>query len=106
MCEGYGNRSVCVCICLCVSVTVLAATYLVYMSKVRWYTVSCRLLKICTCIMWTSLKMFCLGDMASFACHDDWRLGSFLTKNTAKVLDMITNCIVYEQLTRNDNYLN
>ena len=42
--------------CVCVSVTALVATYLVYMSKVRQHTVSCRLLKIC--IVWTSLKMF------------------------------------------------
>ena len=33
----------CVCVCVCVSVTTLAATYLVYMSKVRRYTISCRL---------------------------------------------------------------
>ena len=32
--------------CVSVSATVLVATYLVYMSKVRRYTVSCRLLKI------------------------------------------------------------
>ena len=34
---------------VCASVTMLAATYLVYMSKVRRYTlsVSCGLLKIC-----------------------------------------------------------
>ena len=44
------------------SVTVLAATYLVCMSKVRRHKVPCRLLK--TCIVWTSLKMFCSGDMA------------------------------------------
>ena len=41
--EGYDSRFVCVCVCVCVcvsvclsvSVTMLAATYLVYMSKVR-----------------------------------------------------------------------
>ena len=69
--EGYGTRFVCV--CKHVSVTVLAATYLVniiiIMSKVRQYTVSCRLLKIH--IVWTLLKTFRLGDMVSFACHDD-----------------------------------
>ena len=32
---------------VCLSVTALAAMYLVYMSKVMQYTVSCRLLKIC-----------------------------------------------------------
>ena len=56
--KGYGSRFVCVCL----SVTALAATYLVCMSKVRHHRVPCRLLKIC--IVWTSLKMFCLGDMA------------------------------------------
>ena len=57
-------------LCVCVSVTVLAATYLVvYVSKVRQYTVSRRLLKIY--IMWTLLKMFCSGDMVLFAYHDD-----------------------------------
>ena len=29
-----------------------------------------RLLKVC--IMWTLLKTIRLGDMALFACHDDW----------------------------------
>ena len=37
--EGYGSRSVCVCVCVCVSVclsaTTLAATHLVYTSKMR-----------------------------------------------------------------------
>ena len=68
----------CVCVSVCLSVTALAATYLVYMSKVRWYTVSCRLLKIC--IVWTSLKTFYSGDMASFACHDDRVTQLFLDK--------------------------
>ena len=86
------------------SVTVLAATYLVYESKTRWHTVSCRLLKVC--IVWTSLKSFCLGDMASFACHDDQRLRSFSTKNTPMVLDTIINGTVYEPLARIDDYLN
>ena len=78
--EGYGSHSVCLSVGLCVylSVTTLAATYLVYMSKVRRHSVSCRLLKIC--IVWTSLKTFCSGDMALFACHDDRRLGPFSTK--------------------------
>ena len=100
--RGYGNRSVCVSMCL--SVTALAATYLVDMSKVRHYTVSCRLLKIC--ILWTSLKMFHSGDMAPFACHDDQRLGSFSTKITQIVLDTIINGTVYEPLARSNNYLN
>ena len=64
----------------------------------------CRLLKIC--IVWTSLKMFCLGDMASFACHHDWQLGSFLIKSTAIVFDTIINGIVYEPLATSDNYQN
>ena len=59
-----------ICVCVCVSVTTLAATYLVYVSKVKRNTVSCRLLKVC--VMRTSLKMFCSGDVALLACHDDW----------------------------------
>ena len=86
------------------SLTVLAATYLVYMSKVWRYTVSCRLLKIC--IVWTSLKTFCSGDIMLFACHDDQRLGSFSTKNTPMALDMITTGIVYEPLATSDDCLN
>ena len=95
--ESYGSR-------VCVSVTALAAIYLVYTSKMWRHTVSCRLLKIC--IMWTSLKTFCLRDMASFACHNGWRLGSFWTKNTPMVLDTIRNGIVYEPLARSDINLN
>ena len=55
---------VCVCVCLsvCLSATTLAATYLVYMSKVRHHRIPCRLLIIC--VVWTSLKMFCSEDMA------------------------------------------
>ena len=106
--EGYGNRSVYVyvyvCVLVCLSVTTLVATYLVYMSKVRRHIVSCRFLKIC--IVWTSLKMFCSEDMASFACHNDRRLGSFSTKSTVIVLDTTTNGTVYELLARCDNYLN
>ena len=48
--EGYGSCS------MSLSVTTLAVTYLVYMSKVRQYVVSCRLLNVC--IVWTSLKHF------------------------------------------------
>ena len=47
-----------------------------------------------------------LGDMALFASHNDWQLGSFLTKNIPMVLDTITNGIVYESLARSDDYLN
>ena len=89
---------------MCLSVTALAATYLVYISKVRRYTVSCRLLKIC--FVWTSLKTFRSGDMASFACHDDRLLSSFSTKSTPIVLDTITNGTAYEPLARSDDYLN
>ena len=46
--EGYSSHFVCVSVCP--SVTTLAATYLVYTSKVRYYTVSCRLLKILYCV--------------------------------------------------------
>ena len=56
----------CVCVFMCVSITALVATYLVYVSKVRQYTVSCRI-----CIVWTSLKTFHLEDMALFTCHND-----------------------------------
>ena len=89
---------------MCVSVTVLAATYLVYMPIVRRYTVSCRLLKVH--IVWTLLKTFYLGNMASFACHDERRLCSFLTKNPPMLLDVIINGLVYEALPRSDDYLN
>ena len=89
---------------MCLSVTALAAAYLVFMSKVRRYRVSCRLLQIR--IAWTSLKTLRSGDMASFACHDDRRLGSFSTKNTPMVLDTIRNGTVYEPLGRSNDYLN
>ena len=59
------------------SVTALAASYLLYMSKVRRYTVSRKLLK--TCISWTSLKMIPSRDTVSFAHLDDW-LRLFLDK--------------------------
>ena len=55
------------------------------------------------CIVWTSLKSFCLGDMLSFACHDYQRLSSFLTKNTPMLLEVIINGLVYESLARSDN---
>ena len=93
-----------VCLSVCVSVTTLAATYLVNMSKVRQYTVSCGLLQIC--IVWTSLKTFCSGDMAPFAYHNDQRLGSFSIKNTPMVLDTIRNGTVHEPLGRSNDYLN
>ena len=68
----------CVSVSVYLSVTVLPATYLVYVSKVRQHTVSCRLLKIC--IVWTLLKTFRSGDMAIFACHDDLATRLFLDK--------------------------
>ena len=89
------------CLSVCLSVIALPATYMVYVSKVRRHTVSCRLLKIC--IMWTLLKTFHSGDMAIFSCHDDWRLGSFSTKNTPMVLNTIRNGIVYGPLARSDD---
>ena len=80
--EGYSTWFVCESVseCVCLFATTLVATYLVYMSKVWRYTVSCRLLKMC--IVWTSLKTLCSGGVALFGCHDDRRLGSFSTKNT------------------------
>ena len=65
--------------------------------------VPCRLLKIW--IMSTSLKTFCLGDMASFACHDDRGTWLSIDKNMVTVLDTITNDLVYEPLARNGEYL-
>ena len=106
--EGYNSRMgvhVCVCVCLsvCLFDTIVVATYLVYMSKVRRHTVSCRLEKLS--MVWTSLKMFSSGDMALFASHDDRQLSSFLDKNTPMVLDTTRNGIVYEPLARSDDYL-
>ena len=72
----------------------LAATYLVYMSKVRCHVVSRRLLK--PCIVWTLLKTFRLGDMVLFAALSQQKI-------TSMVLDTITNGIVYEPLAKNDN---
>ena len=37
--EDYGSRSVCECECVCLSVTSLAATCLIYMSKMRHHRV-------------------------------------------------------------------
>ena len=76
---------------LCVSVTALAATYLVYMSKVKWHNiiVSCRLLKIHGFCwkrfvqeIWHYLPATMIGDSA------------FLAKNTPMVLVTITNVIL------------
>ena len=80
MSGGYGSHSVCLSVCVSVSLTTaLAATYLIYKSKVRGHSVSCRLLKMC--IVWTLLKTFGLRDMAAFACNNDHGLGSFSSKN-------------------------
>ena len=85
---------------MCLSVTTLMATYLVYMSKVSRYTVSCRFSKIC--IVWTLLKTFSSGDMVFnlFASYNYQRCSSFSTKNTPMV---ITKGIVYEPLARSDD---
>ena len=100
--KGYGNRfvSVSTCVCYCASGYIPGLC----ISKVRQHTVSCKLLKIC--IVWTSLKTFRLGDMASFAHHNDRRLDSFSIKNKPILLGMITNGMVYELLAKNDNYIN
>ena len=98
MCDGYSSCFV------RVSITALAVAYLVYMSKVRRHTETCRLLKIF--IVWTSVKMFRSGDMALFACHDDRRLVSYSIKSIPMILDTITNGVVYELLAESDNYLN
>ena len=45
-------------------------------------------------------KMFCLGNMALFICHDDWRLSTFLIINTPMILHTSTSGIVYESLAR------
>ena len=92
------------CVWVYVSVCLLPATYLVYMSKVKRHTVSCRLLK--TRIVWTWLKTFPLGDVALFACHDDWWLGSFSIKYTPMILDTMRSGMIYEPLARSDNYVN
>ena len=52
------------CVCVCLFVTALAATYLVYMSKVRQCTVS----KDVYCV---DIAENGSGDMALFACHND-----------------------------------
>ena len=44
---------------LTLTLTTLAATYLVYMSKIRLHTVSCRLLKIC--IVWAYTENVSFG---------------------------------------------
>ena len=97
------RRVTVVVMCVCLSVTTPAATYLICMSKARHHRVPCRLLKIH--IMWISLKMFCSGDTACFAYHNDRRLSSLSTRNTPMILDMTRNSTVYELLARSDNYI-
>ena len=85
---------------MCVSA--LAATYLIYMSKVRHHRVPCRLLKIC--IVWTSLKMFCWEiwyDLPATMISDS----TLLMRNTSMVLDVTRNSIVYEPLASSNKYL-
>ena len=90
---------------MCVSITMLVATYLVYMSKVRRHTVSCRLLKIYNHYCVDLLKTFCLGDIYYLPAMMISDL-ALLDKNTPMVLDTIRNGIVYEPLARSDDYLN
>ena len=87
-------------VCVYLSYHTSSYIHLVYMSKVRRHTVSCRLLKD---VMWTFLETFCLRDVALFACYYDWRLSSFSIKNTPVVLNAIRNGTVYEPLARGDN---
>lgn len=81
--------------------------HLVYVSKVRHYynIAACRLLLILICIVWNSLRAFHLGDMALFACHNDWRLGSFSIKRILKVIDTTTNGTVFEPQDRREDCL-
>ena len=91
---------VCVCLCVCVCVCYHTSGYipdLCVQSEAAYIY----------CILWTSLKLFRLGDMVLFVCHDDRQLGSFLTKkNTPMVLDTIRNGIVFELLATSDDSLN
>ena len=61
MCEGYGSRSVCVCL----SVTTLAATYLVYESRLLRYKVPYGVPN--AWFVWISQKTICSPVLASFA---------------------------------------
>ena len=63
MCEGYGGHFVSEWVCA--SVTTLAATYLVYMFKVRWYTVSFKryaLCRLCWNILFRRYGIICLSQ--------------------------------------------
>ena len=95
--EGYGSRSVYLSVCYCASCYIPGSYNC--MSKVMRYRVSCRLLKIS--IVWTSLGMFCSGDMPVTMIGDS----ALSPPKTPMVLDTITNGIVYELLARSDDYL-
>ena len=93
------------CVCVCVCVCYHASGYILglYVQSEAAYSFL-QAFKDMYCV--DLLKIFHSGDMALCACHDDRRLGSFSTKNTPMVLDMIKNGIVYESLARSDDYLN
>ena len=86
-----------------------AATYLVYTSKVRRYTVA---FKDLYCMdfaekgsfweihIWHYLPAMMIGDSSLSRQKKKKKI------NTSVVLDMITNGIVYELLARSDDYLN
>ena len=57
--EGYGSRSV------CLSVNKLAATYLVYKSKLQCYTIPYGIPN--ACIVWIPLEILCSPVLSSFA---------------------------------------
>ena len=63
--KGYSSSFRCVCVCVYLSLAKLAATYLVCLSKVRWYKVPYGVPN--TCILWISLKTLCLPVLVSFA---------------------------------------
>ena len=46
------------------------------------------------CVVWTLLKIFCLEDMACFACRDDQQLDSLSMRITPIIHDMTRNGIV------------
>ena len=60
--EGYSSQSVCVCVCL--SVTTLAATYLVFTSKIRCLRVLHVVFQICN--VWLLLRMLCFKSYGLF----------------------------------------
>ena len=54
-------------LCVCLSDTILAATCLIYKSKIRCHRILYDLFKICT--VWPLLKMLCSKVLVSFAVH-------------------------------------